>query len=262
MINKHTFAICAYKESEYLEACIRSLKKQTVKSDIIMVTSTPNDYIKRLSQKYEIPLFVNEGEGGIVQDWNFAYGKVKTPYLTIAHQDDLYFPEYAHHVVAMMEQAKRPLIYFSDYAEIRNGKKVVNNRLLRVKRILLAPLRIRCFGSSRFIRRRILSLGSPICCPSVAFAKNNLPDPVFKVGFRSDEDWEAWEMISRLNGSFLYDHAIRMGHRIHKESETSIILNDHARSKEDFIMFSKFWPIPVARILVKLYSNSEKSNDI
>ena len=28
----HTFAICAYKESPYLEACIRSLKGQTVPS--------------------------------------------------------------------------------------------------------------------------------------------------------------------------------------------------------------------------------------
>ena len=39
---KHTFAICAYKKSRYLENCILSLKKQTVTSNIIMVTSTPN----------------------------------------------------------------------------------------------------------------------------------------------------------------------------------------------------------------------------
>ena len=38
----HTFAICAYKESKYLEECIRSLKKQTVETNIILVTSTPN----------------------------------------------------------------------------------------------------------------------------------------------------------------------------------------------------------------------------
>ena len=34
----HTFAICAYKESQYLEECIKSLQNQTVKSNIIMAT--------------------------------------------------------------------------------------------------------------------------------------------------------------------------------------------------------------------------------
>ena len=42
---EHTFAICAYKESVYLETCIRSLKEQTIESNIIMVTSTPNEYL-------------------------------------------------------------------------------------------------------------------------------------------------------------------------------------------------------------------------
>ena len=58
----HTFAICAYKESLYLEECIKSLKNQTVKSNIIIATSTPNDHIKNLAQKYKIQLFINNGE--------------------------------------------------------------------------------------------------------------------------------------------------------------------------------------------------------
>ena len=61
---KHTFVICAYKESRYLEECIISLKKQTVKSEILMVTSTPNAFISGMAEKYNIPLIVNEGEIG------------------------------------------------------------------------------------------------------------------------------------------------------------------------------------------------------
>ena len=38
---KHVFAVCAYKDSPYLEQCIRSLKAQTVPSHIIICTSTP-----------------------------------------------------------------------------------------------------------------------------------------------------------------------------------------------------------------------------
>ena len=82
-MNQHTYVICAYKESPFLEECIRSLKAQTVQSEIIMATSTPNDYIRSLADEYEIPLFVNSGPGGITQDWNFGYAQTNTPYVTI-----------------------------------------------------------------------------------------------------------------------------------------------------------------------------------
>ena len=39
---EHTFVVCAYGESPYLEKCIDSLEKQTVKSRILIATSTPN----------------------------------------------------------------------------------------------------------------------------------------------------------------------------------------------------------------------------
>lgn len=260
--NLHTFVICAYKESPFLEECIQSLKNQKSRSSVKMVTSTPNEHIRNLAEKYEIPLFVNEGEGGIVQDWNFGYSQCSTPYVTIAHQDDLYFPDYGLHAVSRMEKSSHPLIYFSDYCEIRGGRKVNKNRLLRVKRILLFPLRVRIFEKNRFVRRRSLSMGSAICCPAVTFAVDNLPKPVFTVHFRSCEDWEAWERISRLKGEFLYDATIQMGHRIHEGSETSIIIGDNARTSEDFEMFCKFWPAWIARILTRIYSASEDSNKL
>lgn len=45
-----------------------------------MATSTPNEWIQGLAEKYEIPLYINTGEGGIAQDWNFAYRQAKTDY--------------------------------------------------------------------------------------------------------------------------------------------------------------------------------------
>ena len=50
----HTFVICAYKESAYLEECILSLKRQSIKSHLIMVTSTENDFIKEVAKKNKI----------------------------------------------------------------------------------------------------------------------------------------------------------------------------------------------------------------
>lgn len=261
-LEKHIFAICAYKESPYLEECILSIKNQTVPSNMIMVTSTPNDYIKNMALKYDIPYFVNTGEGGITQDWNFGYAHADSKYITIAHQDDVYEKEYLSTALAAADKSKKPLIFFSDYFEIRNGERVSNNTLLKVKRIMLLPLRIKILRKSRWVRRRILSLGSPICCPSVMFAAENLPEVVFKNGFRACEDWEAWEMISKLKGEFLYSTKLLMGHRIHEESETSAIIEDNMRSKEEYQMYCKFWPKSIAKFLVKLYSRGQKSNQL
>jgi glycosyltransferase involved in cell wall biosynthesis len=259
---KHTFVICAYKESEYLEECILSLKNQTVASEILMATSTPNEWIKAMAKKYEIPLFINEGEGGITQDWNFALSKVKKGFVTIAHQDDIYEKNYTELVLKNMQKSKRPLIAFTDYGELRNGKKVYDNQMLKIKKLMLFPLRARFSWGSRFVRRRVLSLGDAICCPSVTFNLKRLEQPIFQNHFRSCEDWEAWEKISRLKGDFVYVNKPLMCHRIHEDSATTAIIQDNARVRENYIMYCKFWPKPIARLINRFYTKSEKSNEL
>jgi len=258
----HTFAICAYKESPYLEDCILSLKAQSVLSNLLLSTSTPNRFLEEIAQKYDIPLFINTGEKGITQDWNFAYGKTTTEFVTIAHQDDKYHPDYVKTALSFLQKSKRPLIFFTDYAEIRNGEIEEKNLLLNVKRKMLLPLKPKIFQRSRFIRRRVLSLGDPICCPSVTFSKSNLPPVIFRNGFKSCEDWEAWEILSRLKGSFLYSSEKLTYHRIHEESATTEIISENVRNKEDYMMFCKFWPKPIAKFLAKKYAKGEESNTL
>ena len=48
--NDHTFVICAYGDSPFLEDCINSLLSQTVKSNIILYTSTPSVFIDSIGQ--------------------------------------------------------------------------------------------------------------------------------------------------------------------------------------------------------------------
>jgi hypothetical protein len=215
-----------------------------------------------MAANYGIALRINTGEKGIVQDWNFAYSQAKTKYMTIAHQDDVYKDTYTEALLREMERSKRSLLGFTDYEEIRNGVTVEVNTMLRIKRWMLLPLTCRVFRKSRFIRRRILSFGCPICCPSVMFQKENLPDKVFKAGYRSCEDWQAWEMLSNLKGDFVYQSGRLTLHRIHEDSATTAIIGDNARAKEDYEMFLKFWPPFIAVRLVKLYSKSEKSNNM
>ncbi|MCI8309006.1 MAG: glycosyltransferase family 2 protein [Clostridia bacterium] len=121
--NNHTFVICAYKESKYLEECIKSLKNQTVKSNIIISTSTPNDYIKNLSIKYNLEYFVNLESNGIGSDWNFAVEKASTTaYVTVAHQDDIYNETYTENIIKTINKYNDIIMIFTDCKEIRNRK--------------------------------------------------------------------------------------------------------------------------------------------
>ena len=257
---KHTFVICAYKESEFLEECVESLKKQTIKSNIIMVTSTPNEHIKKIAHKYGIKLFVNKGEGGIAQDWNFGIAQCKTEYITIAHQDDVYEPKYLDNILKNIDKASEPIVLFTDYGEIKKGKKYDSSTLLKVKRKMLLPLKIKYLWFSKFVRRRILGFGNPICCPSVTYVMSKLNQPLFDVGLGSNLDWQTWEKLSKAKGEFVYIPKILKYHRIHEESTTSELINNNKRTVEDFEMFLKFWPKFIAKILTKIYSKSEKYN--
>ena len=61
----HTFAVCAYKDSPHLEECLRSVTSQTVKSEVICCTSTPSSYIRELTARYQVPLYVRDGASNI-----------------------------------------------------------------------------------------------------------------------------------------------------------------------------------------------------
>lgn len=257
---EHTFVICAYKESPYLEECILSLLNQTVKSKIMIATSTMNELISGLAEKYEVELYENTGESGITQDWNFALSKVETKFATIAHQDDTYEATYTEELLKAIGDVKKPLIAFSDYFELRNGIQVYDERILKIKRMMLIPLKIRAFSGSKFVRRRVLSLGDPIACPAVTFNLDELEQPIFVNHFRSCEDWEAWERISKMKGEFVYVPKPLMSHRIHEDSATTAIIQDNARVEENYIMYRKFWPKGIAKLINHFYTKSEKSN--
>lgn len=256
MIN-HTFAICAYKVSPYLEDCIKSILNQTVKSHCIICTSTPNSYIYSMAKKYNLPIYTRqrkENENSIAEDWNYAISKATTEYCTLAHQDDIYLNDYSQKVLKAINSSSFPLIVFTNYAELRNNKKVYNALNLKIKRLMLGPFLNKKLRKSKLFRKIILSFGTPICCPSVCLSKKNLKEPVFSKKLKCSLDWLTWTNISNNNGDFIYINKALMLHRIHKNSETSNLVKNNIRQTEDYCMFCKFWPKIIAKILFKLYS--------
>lgn len=254
----HTFVVCAYKESPYLEECIKSVLNQKVKSNVIMSTSTPNQYIENMAKKYNIDLYVNEGEKGIGQDWNFGISNVKTDYVTIAHQDDIYKESYLEEIVNNINKGIDFVIAFTDYRELKNGQEIPLTRNLKIKKVLLFPLRK--FRKSKFIKRRILSLGAAICCPSVTINTKIAGKVPYKTELKCDLDWDTWDKMTQYDANFLYIPKELMQHRIHEESETSNLIENNVRLEEDLLMLKRYWPTPIAKFIMKFYKKAVETN--
>ncbi|WP_430602149.1 hypothetical protein IGJ02_002423 [Enterococcus sp. DIV0724b] len=259
---KHTFMICAYGESPYLRACIESCVNQTLvkagKSHVQLYTSTPNDFIENLCKAFNIPMFTLQG-GGIGKDWNNALSFVETTYATIAHQDDVYIPDYGNLVVQTFEKHKKCNIVFTDYSEIDNkGDLRKRNINLYIKTAGLHMLSILPF---KWYQRRIYAFGNFISCPAVSYNMERLKDFKFDESLKMTLDWDAWERIMKKEGNVKYIPKRLMFHRIHEDSETTNNTIDKTREVEEQLLFERYWGKNISKLIMKFYTFNQKSNN-
>lgn len=256
----HTFAVAAYKDSPYLADCVKSLVEQTVPSQIYLATSTPSPYISEIAARFGLPMHISDHKPSISGDWNFAYSLANTDFVTIAHQDDIYHKTYTETIMHHATTAHNPIIVYSNYAQLRDGQIVRNNTLLRIKRLMNAPLKPALLQRSKFIRRRIFSLGCPISMPSVCYNRVRFPNLHFYDKMGASIDWDMWQRLSEESGSFVYVPKKLVLHRIHKQSQTSLWIDRGARRVEDYEMFQRYWPDFIAKPLSVLYAHAESFN--
>lgn len=260
--NIHSFIICAYKENPYLEDCIQSLKKQTVSSPIYISTSTPNEHINNLAKKYNIKLYVNKDSKGHIEDFNFAFSKSKTKYVTLCHQDDIYLPNFAQQVIDKMEKNNNALFSFTDYHILKNDKLIKINAVLLFKRFMNFPYKFNFLNKLYLIKKINLSLGNSISAPTVTFNTQLLDCAVAKSNFKSNIDWISWIEFSKLKGSFVYINKPLLLHRINELSTTTNVIQNNIKRQEDIKIFNMFWPKFITSILITFYGLSEKDNNL
>lgn len=103
-----TFSIVipAYNGAKYLERTLLSVINQTRKPDEIIVhDDNSSDETRLVCDKYqaEISYYLNtEGPSGFVNGWNRAIQFAKGDYISILHQDDIFYPTF-------LEEAERVL---------------------------------------------------------------------------------------------------------------------------------------------------------
>lgn len=257
----HTFAICAYKESEFLEDCIKSLSRQTVKTNIIIATSTPNEYITKLAEKYKLPLYVREGQSDIKDDWNFAYDSADTEWVTIAHQDDEYNEHYVEEMKKKLANVKNAIAFVSDYVPIKNGIIGPRDINSKIRRLLRTPLKFNALAGTRFWKKRVLCLGNSICCPAVTYHKAVLGPGFFTSELKYNIDWDTFLKLAEIEGVFAYVDKTLTYYRVHDGATSKEFIVDNRREKDDRYMFRKFWPGWAVNIIMHFYKKAYDTYD-
>jgi glycosyltransferase involved in cell wall biosynthesis len=250
----HTFVVVAYQESEFLEICLQSLINQRTPSQILITTSTPSAFLSALAKRFGIQVVVNLNGGGIAADWNFAYAQAKTPYVTLAHQDDFYEPDYTEAVLATVQNHPDTVIAFTNYRELHGEQKKTFSTLLLVKRFLLAPFWLVSVSRNSFLKHLILSTGNPVCCPSVWFHKARIGPFIFSNQYRVNLDWEAWRRLAGYKGSFVFMRKALVCHRKHEQSESTVTLTSDIRKREDTQLLSQSWGTQLGSWISAVYA--------
>ena len=263
---KHTFVICAYKESPFLEDCIKSLKRQRVKSYIKIATSTVNEYILQTAEKYNIEVFENDLQtdkdiSNIGRDWQFAYNISKTDLATIAHQDDYYLKDYVSDLLKYKNKYPDMMLFTTSSITLKNGRLISFGKVEIIKKILRLPLRCNIFNNVKFIKKLAITFGNPIIAPSCTYDKKLCPKDLFLTKFKFAIDWECLLKLSDLEGRFVLSEKPGICYRIHDGATTKKSIEDNTRREEESLMFDRLLPGNIAGIYKKLYRNSYNAYD-
>lgn len=254
-----TLVICAYGRCQYLEEAVGAIYNQTVRSKILISTSTPNDMITGVAEKYGIRICVNP-EGGQINDYNFAIRQADTPLVMLAHQDEVLLPEFVERSIFWLNHMKDPIISFTDYIEMHNDVADAKpSKMVRIKEMLLFPMKWRWLAGTKFGKRLCIRFGDPIAHPSVIHVVDKLPDNIFRVEYKASMDWDLWQRLAEEQGSFVYVNEILLKHRMNDENQTAkLIKTTNAREHDEYEIYCRYWPKWFAKLLMHFYGKADR----
>jgi GTP:adenosylcobinamide-phosphate guanylyltransferase len=224
-------------------------------STVVVTTSTPCDEIAAAADRHGYPVFTCASGRGIAHDWNFALETATAPLVTLAHQDDIYYPDFAGETRRLFQALPDACLAFTDYDEIDDaGLTLPRGRVTMAKRVICGlSIGRREEVRSRWRRRALLAFGSAIPCPSVTLNRALIPEFRFGDRYQINLDWEAWWRLHAGARPFVRSRRALMAHRLHPEAETSRSKRDGRRREEDGEMFRRIWPWPLSAGLAALY---------
>ena len=74
--------------------------------------------------------------------------------------------------------------------------------------------------------------------------------------YRFALDWDNMVRLAREEGRFICCERPLLYYRVHDGAATKACMEDNSRAREEREMFSRFWPEPVVRLLMKGYQSA------
>jgi hypothetical protein len=74
-------------------------------------------------------------------------------------------------------------------------------------------------------------------------------------------DWDLFYDLASKKGTLVYFHTSLTYKRLHRASGTNETIQNGRRQEDDWIMFSKIWPKPIAKLILRLYRKSYEINE-
>jgi glycosyltransferase involved in cell wall biosynthesis len=248
----HAFVIPAFGDSPFLEACLNSLRSQTSASPILLTTSTPSAFLDEVAERFDVELRVNSCRGGIGADWNFALEATSARYVTLAHQDDVYLESFAAECLDLLFETEAA-ICFTGYTEVDDRGAPIDSKISRVKHFIEWAMLGAQARPGRSRMRAFLSFGNPLPCSTVTYDRQRLQRFRFSEDLASNLDWDAWLRLLDSGVEFARIRRRLVGRRHNSLTETSRLIRDGRRAREDALMFGRLWPPIVAAALSKAY---------
>jgi hypothetical protein len=232
---------------------MEGLAAQTVKTGVVVATSTPSPLIESIAARFNAEVKINPRAEGIGADWNFGLNASSADLVTLAHQDDTYDPRFTERTLDLFDRNTDAAVCFTAYDEIDDEGRAMTSKISLVKHALEAII----LGSREQISgarlRAFLAFGNPLPCSAVTFNRTRLSDFRFSLEYKSNLDWDAWLRLQERGEVFLHAPERLIGRRHNPMTETSRLIREGIRQKEDLQMFNRLWPAPFGRALAYLY---------
>ena len=251
----HTFVILAYLENDNLLECVKSVLNQTVKSNVIIATSTKNDYIIDLASEYGLGVMVNDKPSNKGSDYNYALNAFDTELVTIAHQDDVYDRNYVKEIINCYKNNQDTSIIITNYYGILDDQRINGNKEITTSRFLVKPLEYKKFQNKKYFKLRSLKYKQSFCTSSVTYVKRNIKNDFFPTNLTYNNDWQAFIELAKSDCKFVYINKKLVGYRLNNK-----VINDD-RIKEDILIYKELWPNFIIDYLYKKKELKKEKKD-
>lgn len=218
-----TVAIPVFNGARFLDRTIESLLAQTHRElTIVCLDDGSTDKSVEIARSFRderLSVICNETRLGLAGNWNAAFANAKTPYLVIAHQDDVYEPPFVEIAAQLLDEHPRAFAAHTRATYIDEHGKAIESAASQFKdRFWPAD---EPYEREPRQEMRALHDGNYIICPSAMYRMGAVREiGPFNENYRFVTDWEYWLRGLHQGFTIVGTHARLVQWRRHEDSTT------------------------------------------